>query len=682
LPGVEQPTNLSGHNRATISFNDALFGVADGTFYENPREEGNELSAPGTITFGEGKSVACIIISVLGLFFSVPIKAQTTAENKPHAKSSKVSEVNSSEVQRRAFAVTLVTSLADEARSYDDMALRARVLARAADTLWDADRDTARVLFRRAWEAAEKGDAEETTLKTNNPPPMVVALRRISGRDLRSELLGLVGRRDSTLSEEFLAKLKDETTRELTESKSNASTRNTFDSWSVSEAMAKRLLLAARLLDDGQVERALEIAAPALNQVNAKSIDFLSTLRGKKTEIADQRFALLLARAEFDPSSDANTVSGLSSYAFTPSVYVTFSADGGARWSQPDEAVAPANLPAALRLRFFQVASTILLRPLPPPDQDFTSSGRTGKYMVIKRLLPLFDQYAPDIASALRAQLLALASDGNRKAMANDSPLLTKGLLPEATGDSAFESMQDRLDHAKSIRERDEIYSEAAAVLGNHGDSRAQDLADKIDNSDRRTEVRQYVDFELVRLAVLKKEASEVTRLAKAGQLTHTQRAWAYTQAARLLANSERSRSLQFLEEAAAEARRIDADKPDRALVLIGVAGQFVSADRVRAWEITREAVNSANLTGDFTGENVQLTFPLWTKTGPKFASIGGEDFGLSGVLRSLTKDDLYRSIDLAKDFKNDAPRAVAILAIASAMLDKNTEVGFRWQRP
>ena len=625
------------------------------------------MRAPGSLNFHQSKSVAFILISLVCL--SVPpvsTPAQTPAEKKLQAKSSeketsKVSEADSLDAERRAFAVSLVTSLAEEARSYQDLALRPRVLARAADTLWDTDSDTARTLFGRAWEAAEKGDAEEVTVKTkDNPPPLVIALRRKMGHDLRSEVLGIAARRNRTLGEEFLAKLKDETAREAKDSKS-------------SEAASKRLQLAGKLLEDGQIELALDFATPALDQVNADSIGFLSALRGKNPEAADQRFAFLMARAEFDPSSDANTVSGLSSYAFTPGFYVTFSPDGGASWTQGDSvSTSPPNLPQALRNRFFQVGGVILLRPLPPPDQDSSSSGRAGKYMVIKRLLPLFDQYAPDTASALRAQLAALTADPLKRAQGDDSSLLVNGLRPDETGRHVLEKMQDRLDHAKTSRERDSIYADAAVTLANQGDPHAQDVADRIDDSDRRTQVRQYVDFEFVQLAIRKKEALEVARLAKGGQLTHTQRAWAYTQAARLLMNSQRPRALEFLEEAADEARHVDGDDPDRTVLLIGVATQFVTADRVRAWEIISEVVKAANSTEKFTGERSELTFLMMaTKSGVKFTRIGGKDFGLSEMLRSLTKVDLYRSVDLAKSFKNDAPRAVATLAIASAVLER-----------
>ena len=61
---------------------------------------------------------------------------------------------------RRTTAVSLALSLADEARSFRDPVLAARVQARTADALWEADNDRARALFRRAWETADSADRE------------------------------------------------------------------------------------------------------------------------------------------------------------------------------------------------------------------------------------------------------------------------------------------------------------------------------------------------------------------------------------------------------------------------------------------------------------------------------------------------------------------------------------------
>lgn len=615
------------------------------------------------------------------LMLSAPTPGQTSAEKKPHPKTTltatnKVSEFDAREVQsRRILAISLVTSLADEARSFKDLALRPRVLARAADTLWDADADAARILFRRAWEAAEQGDADEVTIKTkDNPPAVVIGLRRMSGRDLRSEVLSLAARRDRALGDEFLTKLKAEIDRESKDSSAKSSSKPANDSWASSAVASKRLLAAKTLLQSGDIERALEIAAPALDQVNVGSISFLSTLRAKNADAADARFAVLLARSEFDPSSDANTVSGLSSYAFTPGFYVIFFADGTSRWSQGDSVnTGFPGVPVALRNRFIQVAGTILLRPLLPPDQDFTSSGRSGKSMVIKRLLPLFDQYAPDTAFALRAQLTALAGEQSKKsAYDDDNSLLTKGLQPEEPASNPFDKLQDRIDHARTSAGRDAIYADAAIALADQGESRARDLADKIDSADLRDEVRQYVDVQFVQRAIRKKDAAAAFQLAKAGQLTHPLRVWAYTLAARLLVDSDKERAVEFLEEAANEARRIDGADPDRSRALIGVAAQFITVDPVRTWEIAAEAVKATNSAEKFTGDNTQLMFSLLpVRGGVKINSVKAEGFELAGAFRLLTKNDFYRSIDLAKSFKNEEPRAIAILTIGRTVLEK-----------
>src|SRR6185503_5150178 len=128
-----------------------------------------------------GIQVALLLMIIL-LAVPSPLLAQRTQQKTNSAP--KVPETGLTEEQLPAFAVSLVISLATDARSYSDVALRPRVLARAADVLWDADNVNARALFKRAWEEAEKADADDVTIKTkDNPPAMVTAMRRMSGRD-------------------------------------------------------------------------------------------------------------------------------------------------------------------------------------------------------------------------------------------------------------------------------------------------------------------------------------------------------------------------------------------------------------------------------------------------------------------------------------------------------------------
>ena len=62
--------------------------------------------------------------------------------------------------ERRAQARSLLISLSSDARTFNDQTLRARSLARIADALWRVDPEQARLMFRKAWEAAEVADQE------------------------------------------------------------------------------------------------------------------------------------------------------------------------------------------------------------------------------------------------------------------------------------------------------------------------------------------------------------------------------------------------------------------------------------------------------------------------------------------------------------------------------------------
>lgn len=597
-------------------------------------------------------------------------KPQTNAQTSAPATSNgeRVLDTEAIEVQQRAFAVSLITTLANEARSFKSK-LSPRVLARAADALWDADEITARSIFRRAWEAAEKADSEDDlpANSKNSPPAMVLALRKISGSDLRSEVLNLAARRDRTLADEFLAKLAEA---EAARKQEKGTSETASDAWATSDEASKRLRLAHKLLDENQADRAFEVAAPVLNQVNEKSISFLSKLRSHgRPDLADRRFLMLLAGAESDPASDANTVSGLSSYAFTPGLYITFS-DGGVRWTPAFEAINPPSLSPVLLNAFFRVAGAILLRPSPPSDQDLTSAGRQGKYLVIKRLLPLFEQHAPNTAVALRSQLATLGEGGSRSPIIENHSLLSEGIKRE-TPNSILDNLQERLDKAKTQRERDAIYADAAAMLAARGDRRAQELADKIDNTQRREMVRAYVDLALIRVALAKKDTASAARFAKSESLSRLHRTWAYVQIARLLMQSDRAVAQEILEQALNEARRVEANDTRRANMMLGIAYQFVSADNVRPWEVAAEAIKEANALEEFSGEDIGLNVPLVTGSGLKMIELDTAGFDITSLIRMLAKQDFTRANDLAKSFSSDGPRAVATLAAAKVALEK-----------
>jgi tetratricopeptide (TPR) repeat protein len=597
------------------------------------------------------------------LLSSVVLNAQTPATKSQSEKSpSAASAKGDPELrQRRSVALSALEGLAIEARSYRDEPLRARVQARVADAMWEQDREAARILFRRAWDVAE-------TLETNAPSTSPAMPGRMpAGRtpprqraNLRREILQLVAKRDRQLGEELLKRMtpKDDGARTI-----DASARSTNLS---SAEVAERIRLASSFLGEGNLQRALEFADPALVQANTGTISFLIALYEKNPTAADQRFALLLAMAAADPSSDANTVSFLTSYAFTPSIIMVVS-EVGIPASMSYASHPPPALSPQLRKAYFQTSANILLRPIAQLEQS--SAGRAGTYFMITRLLPLFQQFAPDLAPALSAQLSALGPDaGRRTAEAGDR--VNRGMNDK--GKPGEDDWKDRLDRARTSDERDTAYAHAATTAAGQGDPRANDFVDKIEDSETRNGVRRFVDYTFIRSLLQKKRADEALVILRKADLPHNLRAHFLTQAGALFSEKDRVRANELLEEALTETRRIDAATSDRAYCLVGLLSQFSKTNKVRVWELLNETVKAANAVPDFTGENGQTNLNLEGKLIFHLGTELATPTDLSDAFATLAVDNFYQALDAARGFSGDAPRALSMISVTRAMFESN----------
>ncbi len=605
--------------------------------------------------------------------------AQQPAKQPKKTQPKKADAVDPMAEVRRASAVSLVASLAEEAHTFRDAALGARIQARAADALWDSEPERARTLFRRAWDAAESADREAVERVDDGDR----RARGAGSSSVRREVVGLAAKRDRALGEEFLSKLDEARKAEESSSSNPPSGPNSqtaagqrFNPDDPPASMAQRLSLAQQLLEDGDTERAVLFAGPALYPVNTYGMVFLNTLREKDKASADFRFANLLVQAANDPSADANYVSLLASYVFTPFLYVTVRPDGASHTRRRRENNSPPeDMETGIRNNYLTIAAQIFLRPLPPADQDRSSSGRTGAYVVLTRLLPLFDRYAPNRAAALRARQSLLAQDTPEQNRRPDDPILTRGIAPEDPSRDRVQEALDRLDRAKTSGERDLVYFRAAMAALDSDPERARELADKIEDADTRAQLIAFMAFQSVQDAVRAKKADDALRLAHSDKLTSVQRTWGLTEAARLLAKSEPGRAAEALDEAAAEARRMVESSPERVRALIAVATQMVALDRTRVWELMNEVVKSVNALPDFSGEGAGLTMRVQFKDGGAMTqNVNVESFDLTGLFDSLAREDFDRASSLARSLKGESPRSVAALAVARAVLVKRAE--------
>ncbi len=610
------------------------------------------------------RSCLSIIVGAGLIFLAHPAFAQSPAA-KPRApldnaasrdKSDAKAEADRIRKECQSQAGSLLISLASDARSFRDQTLRARSLARIADTLWDVDAEQGRTLFRRAWEAAETADQNQGPYNLGEGP-----------LNLRREVLKLAGRRDRLLAEEFLQKLKAAQPENTAEHSEN-------NLYALPEAAQQRLDLAQGLLTTGDIERALQFADPVLGNVTLQTVDFLTRLRDKDPAAADQRYAAMLTNTSGNMVVDANTISLLSSYVFTPHLYVIFNTEGGASWSRMQVLSPPANVAPQLRLAFFQTAAAVLLRPQTPTEADPSRAGIAGTYMVVKRLMPLFEQYAPrEITEAMRGQFEALNSMVSDEQRQGENEWTQKGITPEKSLADQEHALLDQIDHAKTSDERDQLYFKLALLALSKDDMKARDFVSEIEASWVRKLAQAWVDWGLALGAVKKKTIETALELARKGELTHIQRVWILTQSAKLLAKTDRDKALSLLDEATAEARRIDGVDLDRPRGLLAIANALELIEPGRAWDAIFDAVKAANSAEGFTGEGgvIRVTMSAKGQAMTKMDTV--PDFDIEGIFGKLANDDYDRVVQLARGFQREAPRANATIAIARSVLNEKS---------
>jgi hypothetical protein len=647
------------------------------------------------------------------------VSAQQPAQTKrPAAKETAASAAaDPAAANRRATAVSLLNSLADEARGFRDPNLRARVQAQAADALWEAVQERARALFRRAWDAAEQADQENARRRAaqqnlpqtgagggqrreeervvGGPPRPGSLATTLNLPQMRSEVLRLAARRDRALGEEFLAKLSEARRQEEKDlnaanvagaatdaAAASASTSAPSATGSTPAAMpgrnpheagpddARRLQLASQFLADGDTERALQFAEPALRSVNTASAEFLVNLREKNAEQADRLFLALLGAAANDPATNANAVLILSAYVLTPHFYMTIGPGGPSVSQRRRDITPPEGMTPAVRAAFAQFASNALLRPLPPADQDPRGYNRLSTYFVAGHLMPFFEQTLADRGARVRTLLAAISPDVPTDMRGEMEDDMKSGLVPSAErDDTRLQNSLDAASRASDPAERDRAYMQAALIAARRGDEKARDYAAKIEDASLRQQVRSFVDFTFLNSAVQRRDGLEALRLAQGGDITQSQRVWGYSEAARLLTKDDRPRALEALEAAFEAAKKIDADDPDRPRALVAVATQYTALDRNRAWELMSEVVKAANAAPEFTGSDAGIAARVQSGGMRSTFNSPAPSFDLAGIFQQLARDDMNRAVALAQTFTQEGPRASATLAVATAVL-------------
>lgn len=613
-------------------------------------------------------TTATIYIFGASVFCSAQNKRFPQPSPDAKATDKKTKPPSAEELERQAkinFALTLIDSLADDARKYKDRVASVRVQAKVADLLWKRETERARTIFLRAWTLAETVEEEEQKAVEEKKKKFLAGESQDGfiplPPNLRGEILQLVGRHDRQLSEELLARLEKKN-----EEADEAKKDDDFDPTEPDLATARRLELALYLLENGETDKALAIADAALHRATSQGIIFLITLRNISAPAADARYANLLAKSVVDSTADATSVSLLSSYIFTPNVIVTTTQNGTVSRTLGGS---PNGAPVSERLRmdFLQTAARILLRPLPLLVQDRTSAGRNGLFFTITRLLPLFTQYLPDTVPLLQTQLSSIVQNISNESRSQTNFFAEAGFGSDNRQDRRLEDILDEINSSPDGK-NDNLYAQAARLAATKNDLRARDYAEKISDSELKEKVFAFVDFVLVQKAIEKKDADRALELLKKAKLPQLQRIWLMTEIARLFDKKRAIEAQQLLEEANAEAQKISSEKSWKANALSAIANAFLAFDELRAWQITADVVKAAN-SATFFNDKPDLSAKL---------QIGGEisvikpntkSLNIANLFAQLAPFDIYQASNFASNLSDEYQRALALLAAADSQI-------------
>jgi hypothetical protein len=286
--------------------------------------------------------------------------------------------------------------------------------------------------------------------------------------------------------------------------------------------------------------------------------------------------------------------------------------------------------------------------------------------------MPLFDLYAPkEIVTAMHSQFEALSSLVSAELRNSEDEFLQKGIAPEKSLADEEQPLRDQLERAKTSEERDELNFKLALLALNKDDLKAREYVSKIEESDFRKRTQAYVDWGLATGAVKKKAIDNALELLRKGELNHIQRVWILTQSAKLLAKTDHDRALSLVDEANSEARRIEGSDLDRPRSLLGIANALRLIDPLRMWDTTFDAVKAANSTDGFVGEDAALSLTITSKSRILTTRESVPDFDIRGIFSEAANNDYERSIQLARGFQGEAPRANATIAICRSILNE-----------
>ncbi len=627
-----------------------------------------------------------IVITLLALSSaSQPTSAQQRGRSSSggnRARPTAKAQAQESERARRAKALTLLSETAEEARNLDDLFYRARLQALAADALWPFDAQRARIIFRRAWEAAtaaDKAEREAEIVDAGTTPDEVGPFT-----EARDEVLAKTAARDAALANVFLSDLLKEPSGENNpEQDATTTARKTL--WPVPSKMGeRRLALAYQLLAGDEFESAMRIVAPVVAEGQSLPLmTFMLRLHERNTAAGEALYSAMVTHMLRSTEADANTVLLLSTPIVSPELIVGVDESGALQFipvRRENPRSGPQPIMQTTRGQFFKAAASVLLRS--PRPGAIEIQDKAARYFAIGRLLPHFEREAPQHAAELQARANAILNEfaeNRREALSSQLGLRTLG-APAST--DPLRSHFDELARTGEQAERDRITTRIVLIATrNRAWDRARRAAAELSDEGTRRAANSFIALhQIADIANAYKDEKDddyesIVTFLKGADVPPVASAWGYAQAARVAARQkERQRVVELLTEAEHYAERTDANTSQRVAAYGVIATEAARLDQQRAWELLTQLVKAANALEDFAGDEVSIEFRPDENSAPTSETpftFTADVFRLDTIFATMAHLDFERAMTSARALQGDVPRAFAQLAIARAALVK-----------
>jgi hypothetical protein len=602
---------------------------------------------------------------------------------------------------RRAQAINLLVETANSARTFNDLLYRARIQALAADALWSFDEARARLIFRRAWEAAADSDraeeraAAEDAGVSSNPDEVTLTAAR-------DEVLVKAAARDAKLADAFLRELIQERDRADVE-KNNQSTRRT--AWrELSPSGARRLALAYELLNQGSYSRSAQVAEPLINEgVSGDFMEFLLRFRfrlssrnandpsgadGSVAIFLSTLYTRLVEKTAADPYADANDLLLLSSFIISPNLLMAVDEKGGLQFRSLGFAPVNNNPPGSVAFKpFYNLAVSVLLqRSFLSRRAASSAQDRIARYVATGRLLPFFEQAGPQYAQfvpAMRSQLSVLSGEMEKaRRDALDAQFELTSLNRKNLSDPLAPQLE-QLTRAVDKAERDRISLDVVRKAAREKLwDRAQRAAYSIEDGDmRRAALSFIVVIQIADISRAYRDDKEddfesIARFVRRADAPPFASAWGLAQAAVVAARKKGSREVvsALLSEAESYAARADKDSRQRVAAYVVITDAAARVDTARAWDFFPELVRAVNATGDYMGDETTLPTSADSVEGSLLQEelrIEADAFRLDRIFATMARIDFDKTLIQAQALTGEIPRAYARLAAARAALEK-----------